>query len=109
VPSRVLIADDHALLRMAIGSMLGSEEDLEVVGEATDGQEALDLCRELRPDLVLMDVSMPAMDGIAATRAIKAEFPTTGVLMLTAHADENLLLADLPYVHVSSLETVTNV
>jgi two-component system, NarL family, response regulator LiaR len=92
VPSRVLIADDHALLRMAIGSMLGSEEDLEVVGEATDGQEALDLCRELRPDLVLMDVSMPAMDGIAATRAIKAEFPTTGVLMLTAHADENLLL-----------------
>ena len=92
MPSRVLIADDHALLRMAIGSKLGSEEDLKVVGEAADGQEALDLCRKLRPDLVLMDVSMPAMDGVAATRAIKAEFPTTGVLMLTAHADENLLL-----------------
>ena len=92
VPWRVLIADDHALLRMAVGSMLGSEADLEIVGEAADGEEALGLCRELRPDMVLMDVSMPGTDGIAATRAIKAEFPKIGVLMLTAHADENLLL-----------------
>ena len=84
--------DDHALLRTAIGSLLAPEADLELVGEAADGEEALDLCSELRPDLVLMDVQMPAMDGIAATRAIKAEFPKTGVLMLTAHSDEDLLL-----------------
>lgn len=92
MPSRVLIADDHALLRVAVRSMLASEEDLEVVGEAGDGEEALALCRKLRPDLVLMDVSMPGMDGIAATRTIKAEFPKTGVLVLTAHAKEDLLL-----------------
>ena len=87
-----MIADDHALLRVAIGSLLAPEADLEIVGEAADGEEALMLCRELCPDMVLMDVSMPGTDGIAATRAIKAEFPKTGVLMLTAHADENLLL-----------------
>jgi two-component system, NarL family, response regulator LiaR len=92
VPWRVLIADDHALLRLAIGSLLDPEADLEVVGEAADGQESLDLCRELRPDVVLMDVSMPGMDGIEATRRIKAEFPMTSVLVLTAHADEDHLL-----------------
>jgi DNA-binding NarL/FixJ family response regulator len=92
MPSRVLIADDHALLRVAIGSIVASEVDLEVVGEAEDGEEALALCRKLRPDLVLMDVSMPGMDGIAATRAIKAEYPQIGVLIVTAHADHELLL-----------------
>lgn len=89
---RVLIADDYELLRMAVGRMLDAEADLEVVGEAADGEEALELCREMLPDLILMDVSMPGTDGIAATRSIKAEFPKTFVLMLTAHADENILL-----------------
>ena len=88
----MLIADDHALFRVAIGTLLASEPDLEVVGEAADGEEALALCRKLRPDLVLMDVSMPGISGIAATRTIKAEFPKTGVLVLTAHAKEELLL-----------------
>jgi DNA-binding NarL/FixJ family response regulator len=91
-PARLLIADDHALLRGGMRAMLEVAPDLEVVGEAENGREALDLCRELDPDLVLMDLSMPEMDGIAATRAIKAEFPKTGVLVLTAHADQNLLL-----------------
>lgn len=89
---RVLIADDHELLRMGIKAMLSSQADLEVVGEARDGAEAVSLCRELRPDLVLMDLSMPEMDGIEATRAIKEEFPRTGVLVLTAHVDHDLLL-----------------
>ena len=89
---RVLIADDHELLRMGIKAMLSSQDDLEVVGEARDGAEAVSLCRRLHPDLVLMDLSMPEMDGIEATRAIKEEFPRTGVLVLTAHVDHGLLL-----------------
>jgi DNA-binding NarL/FixJ family response regulator len=85
--SRLLIADDHALVREGLQTMLASEPDLEVVGLAADGQEALELCHRLRPDLVLMDVRMPNMDGLAAARALKAEDPSTIILMLTAHAD----------------------
>jgi DNA-binding NarL/FixJ family response regulator len=90
-PARLLIADDHALLRSGMRAMLEAEPDLEVVGEAGNGREAVDLCRELLPDLVLMDLSMPEMDGIEATRAIKEELPRTGVLVLTAHADQEML------------------
>jgi DNA-binding NarL/FixJ family response regulator len=92
LPYRVLIADDHELLRTSISAMLASDPDLEVVGEAEDGEEAVELCRKLKPDLVLMDLSMPEMDGIAATGVIKAEFPEVGVLVLTAHADQEMLL-----------------
>lgn len=88
-PSRILVADDHPLLRSAIKHVLGLQPDLEVVGEAADGQEALELCRRLRPDLVLMDMTMPRMDGREATRAIKEEHPQTIVLMLTASIDSN--------------------
>jgi DNA-binding NarL/FixJ family response regulator len=82
-PARLIIADDHALLRSGIRSMLYGEPGLEVVGEAADGQEALALCRRLQPDLVLMDLRMPRMDGLAATRAIKEEFPRTSAVMVT--------------------------
>jgi DNA-binding NarL/FixJ family response regulator len=91
-PARLLIADDHVLLRTGMRAMLEAEPDLEVIGEAGNGREAVELCQELRPDLVLMDLSMPEMDGIEATRAIKAELPKTGVLVLTAHADQEMLL-----------------
>ncbi len=90
--AQVLIVDDHAFMREGIKAILDRDASLEVVGEARDGQEAIACCRELRPDLILMDVSMPNMDGIEATRKIKAEFPTTGVLILTAHADHGLLV-----------------
>ncbi|HEX6711067.1 MAG TPA: response regulator transcription factor, partial [Rubrobacter sp.] len=92
MPSRVLIADDHALFRAGIRVILSSRPDIEVVGEAADGEEAVALCRKTRPDLVMMDLTMPKVDGIAATRTIKAEFPRTTVLVLTAHADEDVLM-----------------
>lgn len=90
--ARLLVVDDHALMRVAIKSILGMDAALEVVGEAEDGEEAIARCRELRPDLVLMDVSMPKMNGIEATRRVKAESPLTSVLVLTAHADHGLLM-----------------
>jgi len=90
-PAQLIVADDHALLRSGIRSMLASEPDLEVVGEAADGLEALELCRKLWPDLVLMDIRMPRMDGLAATRAIKEEFPRTSVVMVTMQDDPDYL------------------
>ena len=92
-PSRIIVADDHPLFRSAIRHTLEVHPDLEVVAEAANGQEAVELCRRLRPDLVLMDIRMPVMDGVAATQAIKREFPDTFVLILTA-IDESAGLSD---------------
>ncbi len=91
-PARLLIADDHALVREGMRAMMEREADLEVIGEAENGREAIELCRELRPDLILMDVRMPEMDGIAATRAIKGEHPATSVLIVTTHENPDHLL-----------------
>jgi len=93
--TRLVIADDHPLVREGVRSLLAREPDLEVVGEAKDGREAVDLCRRLRPELVLMDLRMPQIDGIAATRAIKRELPHTIVLILTALAETDSLLEGL--------------
>jgi DNA-binding NarL/FixJ family response regulator len=92
---RLILVDDHHLLRRGFRSLLSSEPGLEVVGEASNGLEAIELCRRLDPDLVLMDVRMPEMDGITATRHIKREQPGIGVLMVTMHENPDYLLEAL--------------
>ncbi len=82
-PLRVLIADDHRLFAEALEAILASDERIEVVGQASDGSEAVELARKLGPDVVLMDVSMPGLDGFGATREIRAEGGGVRVLMLT--------------------------
>jgi DNA-binding NarL/FixJ family response regulator len=92
-PSRIVVADDHPLFRFAIRQTLEVQPDLEVIAEAADGQEALELSRRLRPELILMDLRMPVMDGVAATQAIRRELPEIFVLILTA-LDESEGLSD---------------
>ncbi len=86
---KVLIADDHTLVREGIRMILAREPDLEVVGEAADGHEALHLVETLHPDVVVMDLSMPGMGGIEATQQLKTRHPETAVLALTMHEDES--------------------
>src|SRR5438270_4504788 len=81
---RILLVDDHSVVRKGLRTFLKYDPELEVVGEAADGAEALSRSRELKPDVVLMDLLMPVMDGIAATAAIRREFPETEVLALTS-------------------------
>jgi signal transduction histidine kinase/CheY-like chemotaxis protein len=88
-PARLLIVDDHDLVRASTQLMLEGAPDLEVVGEAVNGRHALELCRRLCPDLVLMDVRMPEMDGLTATRAIKEEMPSISILLVSAYDSED--------------------
>ncbi|MDR7544548.1 MAG: response regulator transcription factor [Armatimonadota bacterium] len=85
---RVLIAEDHAIVREGIRRLLTAEPDIEVVGEAGDGEVAVDLAQSLRPDVVCLDVSMPRLNGVEATRQIKSLMPEVGIVILTMHEDE---------------------
>ena len=88
----VLLADDHPLLRQALRDLLKKEDDFEIVAEAGDGEEAIRLATELKPDVVIMDISMPKLDGLEATRQIKAACPEIAVLTLTVHNDDESIL-----------------
>ena len=94
-PARMIIADDHELARAGLRTMLEGDRGLTLVGEATNGREAVALCQDLRPDLALLDVRMPEMDGLAAARAIRQACPQTRVLIVTTHENTDYLLAAL--------------
>lgn len=84
----VLIADDHTIVRSGVRMLLEAESDIRVVGEALNGVEALELAESLQPDVVLMDITMPEMDGLEATKQLKARFPQINVLVLTMHRSD---------------------
>ena len=89
--TRILLVDDHALLREGLAGIISSQPDMDVVGEAGDGLEAIVKANELRPDLILMDIQMPGCDGLEATRKIKNSLPDTVIVMLTVRDDEEKL------------------
>jgi DNA-binding NarL/FixJ family response regulator len=90
---RVILADDHALVREGTRRLLEAENDVEVVAEAASGEEAIDAAKRLHPDIAIMDIAMPGIGGIAATRAIKVCSPETAILVLSAYDDEPYLMA----------------
>lgn len=90
---RVLLAEDHVVVREGTRELIQREQDMEVVGEAGDGEEAIELATRLRPDLVIMDIAMPKVNGVEATRRIKELYPATAVLILTAYDSEQYIFA----------------
>ena len=87
----VLLADDHPLMRKGLRALLGSEAEITVVGEAANGQEAIEQVKTLAPDVVIMDISMPNINGIEATRLILAEAPETRIIALSIHAEKRFV------------------
>jgi NarL family two-component system response regulator LiaR len=90
-PIRVLLVDDHNVVRSGLATFLRAYEDLELIGEAKNGSEAVNFCRQQQPDVILMDLMMPVMDGIAATRAILANYPDIKIIAMTSFDEANLV------------------
>jgi DNA-binding NarL/FixJ family response regulator len=98
---RVLLADDHTIVREATAEILEHQPDMHVVGQAEAGEEAVELARELHPDVAVMDIAMPRLNGLEATRRITAECPRCRVLVLTAHEEERYII-QLPQVEAAA-------
>lgn len=88
---KLMLVDDHNVVRSGLATFLRAYDDLELVGEATNGREALNLCRQMKPEVILMDLMMPEMDGITATRAILADYPDIKIIAMTSFEDEQLV------------------
>jgi two-component system, NarL family, response regulator NreC len=106
----VLLADDHRLLRTGLKLLLQRHQELKIVGEAADGEQTLRLYEQLQPDLLLLDISMPAMDGMDCLKEIKSRYPKAKVIVLTMHEDENYIKEAMQagasgYVHKSAADT----
>ena len=92
---KILLVDDHAIMRDGIKALLNIHDDLEVVGEASEGREAIELARELNPDVVVMDISMPGMDGLEVTHRLTRKNPGTKVIILTQHDNKEYILSTI--------------
>lgn len=90
--TKILLAEDHAIVREGLRSLIGKQPDMEVIGETGDGQGAVELARQLQPDVVVMDVTLPILNGMDATRQIKAENPNIKILALSVHDDSEFIL-----------------
>lgn len=90
-PIRVVLVDDHPVVRQGLAAIVNLEDDIEVVGEAENGEEAIDLVRQLQPEVMLMDLQMPVLDGVEATKRIHAQFPEVHVIILTTFGDDEYI------------------
>ncbi len=90
---RVVVVDDHPAVRLGLADFLDAQEGIEIVGQAENGAQAVEVSRSTNPDVVVMDIRMPELDGIEATRLIKESSPTTGVILLTAYEEDELAVA----------------
>jgi len=95
LPIRILLADDHSIVREGLRALLERQQEFEVVGDAADGREAVEMAKTGHPDVVVMDVAMPGLNGIEATRRITARSPQVGVVILSMHSDESYILRSL--------------
>src|ERR687884_370075 len=92
---RVLVADDHTFIRSGLRHLIERQPDIEVIAEAADGREAIELAREMRPDIAILDITMPKLNGIDAGKEINGHLPKTGIIVLSMHSDEGYVLKAL--------------